>query len=303
MVDIIALGEPMVEFNQRADGLLVQGFGGDTSNAAISAARQGASVGYITRLGNDGFGNSVIDLWQQENIDTVEVARDVDAPTGIYFVTHDETGHHYCYYRKHSAASRMSPADISEAYIARAKILHISAISQGISESAADTVFHAITLANRHGTQVSYDTNLRLNLWPEHRARGVIHEAMAQCQIALPSYDDACVLTGLSDPNGIVDFYLSLGAKIVALKQGSEGVIVATAKMRHRVAAKSVKTIDANGAGDTFAGAFLAALVRGLDPLAAAESANIAAAISTTRSGAVTAIPYLADVDNFVANS
>ncbi|MFT5114938.1 MAG: 2-dehydro-3-deoxygluconokinase, partial [Parasphingorhabdus sp.] len=89
MPDIICLGEAMVEFNQRPDGLLVQGFGGDTSNCAISAARQDATVAYITRVGDDHFGKCLIDLWSTENIDTSQVVRNNEASSGIYFVTHD----------------------------------------------------------------------------------------------------------------------------------------------------------------------------------------------------------------------
>jgi len=300
MVDIICLGEPMVEFNQRPDGLLAQGFGGDTSNAAISAARQGASTGYVTRIGNDHFGDLIVELWREEGIEVTHVLRDNNAPTGIYFVTHDQNGHHFSYYRKHSAASRLTPDDLAEDYIAKARVLHVSAISQAISDSAASTVRRAIELANKHGTRVSYDTNLRLNLWPIETAREVIHAAMSCCQVALPSYDDATILTGLDDANAIVDFYLDLGAETVALKQGGKGVIVATPDERLSIPVCAVDSIDANAAGDTFAGAFLAALCRDMTPFAAAQYANAAAALSTTRSGAVTSIPHRHEVETFV---
>ena len=75
-LDVIALGEPMVEFNQQPDGMMQQGIGGDTSNAAISAARQGARVGYITRLGEDIFGEAILNIWKAENVDTSQVSRD-----------------------------------------------------------------------------------------------------------------------------------------------------------------------------------------------------------------------------------
>ncbi len=301
-LDLVCLGEPMVEFNQSSDTQWVQGFGGDTSNCAISAARQGAKVGYITKLGADHFGDQVINLWHSENIDTDKVIRDPESPTGIYFVSHDVQGHHYTYYRKHSAASTLTPADISSEYIASARILHVSAISQAISDSAADTVAAAIASARTSQTLVAYDTNLRLNLWSAEKAQEVIHAAMKNCDIALPSYDDATVLTGKEKTSEIVEFYLQLGAGIVVLKCGGNGCIVATADRREHIKSIPVDTIDTNGAGDTFAGAFLAELANDANPFEAATYANQAAAISTTRNGAVTAIPERAEVEQALGN-
>ena len=303
MVDIICLGEPMVEFNQTNEEQFVRGFGGDTSNCAISAARQGAAVGYLTRLGNDQFGDSLIALWQSEGIDTSKVARDANHATGIYFVSHDTEGHHYTYYRQNSAASVMSADDLPEKYIAESKILHVSAISQAISDSAAQSVNHAIDIANQNNTQVSYDTNLRLALWPLEKAKTVIHESMSRCQIALPSLDDARLLTGLDEHDAIVDFYLELGPELVVLKLGSAGVIVADHHSRTQIKPLQVDSIDANGAGDIFAGALLSQIILGIEPVSAARYANATAALSTTRAGAVTSIPTAQEVETFNATN
>jgi len=299
-VDIVCLGEPMLEFNQEADGSYRQGFGGDTSNAAISATRQGAKVGYLTRLGADRFGGAFMNLWQAEGIDTSQVIRDPDYPTAIYFVTHDEDGHHFSYRRANSAASRMRAGDFSADYIAAAKILHVSAISQAISAAAADTVFDAIEIARANGTRVAYDTNLRLNLWPERRARAVVHEAMRSCQIALPSYDDATVLTGLQAPQDIIDYYLQLGAELVVLKLGAKGCLVATPDDCTAIEGVEVSSVDANAAGDTFAGALLAEIAAGSELRDAARYANVAAALSTGRKGAVSSIPRRDDVEQYM---
>lgn len=301
-MDIVSLGEPMLEFNQQSDGTYQRGFGGDTSNAAISAARQGARVGYLTRLGTDHFGDAFVGLWQSEGIDTSQVIRDPDYPTAIYFVTHDERGHHFSYRRANSAATRMRPGDFSADYIAGAGILHVSAISQAISASAADAVFDAIETARKNDTRVAYDTNLRLSLWPKRRARAVIHEAMRSCDIALPSYDDATVLTGLQEPKDIVEFYLGLGAELVVLKLGAKGCLVATSDDCTAIEGVKVDSIDANAAGDTFAGALLAELTAGKDARDAARYANAAAALSTQRRGAVTSIPRRDEVERTFAS-
>ena len=122
MPAILCLGEPMLEFNQQPAGpdgrrLYLEGHGGDTSNAAIAAARSGADVGMISALGEDAAGASFRALWQMEGVDASAVRGDAEAPTGIYFVTHGETGHDFTFYRRGSAASRMRPADMPEAAI------------------------------------------------------------------------------------------------------------------------------------------------------------------------------------------
>ncbi len=289
--DIVCIGEPLLEFNQQPDGRYLQGFGGDTSNCAIAAARSGATAGYVTRLGADEFGEQFMALWQREGVDTSHVVRDESAPTGVYFVTHTEAGHAFSYFRKHSAASRMRPDEVPADYIRRAKILHVSGISQAISDSAADAIFSAIEVAREAGVQVSYDTNLRLKLWPLDRARAVIHAAMSMTDIALPGLDDARQLTGLDDPDAIVDFYLGLGAGAVALTLGAEGTLVATAETRCRVPSVKVEAVDATAAGDTFDGALLARLCEGAELEHAARYANAAAALSTTGYGAVAPMP------------
>jgi len=302
-VDLLCLGEPILEFNQQPDGRYLPGHGGDTSNCAIAAARQGAHVGYLTHVGADAFGRSFIDLWQAEGVDTTTVRAVEGGQTGIYFVTHGADGHEFSYFRDGSAASRMTPADLPRDALETGQILHVSGISQAISQSAADTVFAAIEIVRAAGGRVSYDSNLRLKLWPLDRARAIIHAGMAMADIALPGLEDAEALTGLSDPDRIADFYLGLGAEIVALTLGAEGTLVATPEKRKRVPGRPVSVVDATGAGDTFDGAFLARIIAGDDPFTAAAYANAAASIAVQGYGAVAPIPRRADVEAVLSAS
>ncbi|WP_245423818.1 sugar kinase [Methylovirgula sp. 4M-Z18] len=291
-LDIVGMGEPMLELNQvKGEDGYKPGFGGDTSNAIVAAARSGAKTGYFTSLGNDTFGRGFLDLWRTEGVDASAVKIDEDAHTGVYFVTHGPEGHEFSYLRAGSAASRIRPQDVPTDYIRAAKIVHVSGISQAISASAADAVFVAIEAARAAGVLVSYDTNLRLKLWSLTRARAIIHEAMRACDIALPGLDDAEHLTGLTDPDAIADFYLHLGAKVVALTLGKQGSLIATPDTRLRVPSISVQAVDATGAGDTFDGAFLAEYLNTRDPMRAGRYANAAAALSTTGYGAVAPMP------------
>jgi 2-dehydro-3-deoxygluconokinase len=293
---IIAIGEPLYELNQpRGADSFLPGFGGDTSNAMIAAQRSGGDTGYVTAIGADRFGEALIALWGREGVDASRVIVNGAAHTGIYFVTHGPEGHEFSYLRAGSAASRLTEADVPADYIGPARVLHASGISQAISSSAADAVFAAIDIAKRAKVLVAYDTNLRLKLWPLTRARAVIHEAMSRIDIALPGLDDARQLTGLMAPDSICDFYLKLGAKIVALTLGRDGALVATAARRERIAAIAVEAVDATGAGDTFDGAFLAEYLNGGDPFAAARFATVAAALSTLGYGAIAPMPRRAE--------
>jgi 2-dehydro-3-deoxygluconokinase len=293
-IDIVAYGEPMVEFNQTGerDGrVFLQGFGGDSSNFAIAAARQGARVAYTSALGDDPYGRMLRELWTREGVDQRGMLTNAAAFTAIYFVTHDNEGHHFHFFRTGSAASRMRPADLPRAMIESARMLHLSGISLAISEQACETGFAAIEMARAAGVQVSFDTNLRLKLWSIDRARDVMTRALRLTDIALPSYDDVKAITGVNEPDALVDHCLDLGARIVALKLGEQGAIIATPNERHRVAPHPCQPVDATGAGDTFGGAFVARLVAGDAPVDAGRYAAVAAALSTEGYGAVEPIP------------
>lgn len=297
--DIVCLGEPLIEFNRPKEGdgrTWLQGFGGDSQNVAIAAARQGASTGYLTSVGQDWMGDAFLDLWKSEGVDASNVTRHPTAPTGVSFVTHSAAGHKFDYLRKNSAASLMTPETLATDYIAAARVFHLSAIGQAISDSARATCDAAIDAARKAGVKVSYDTNLRLRLWELDVARAVIDATIARCDIALPSLDDSRELTGLKEPDAIAAYYLGLGAPLVALKMGAEGSLIATHDRMIRIAPHAVEAVDATGAGDTFDGAFLTRLLAGDDPETAARYANVAAALSTTGYGAVTPMPRAADV-------
>ena len=303
--DLVALGEPLLEFNQTRAGeeLYLQGFGGDTSNCVIAASRLGASTAYVTRLGDDAFGRKFLGLWKRENVDISGVGTDSAAPTGIYFVTHGDRGHEFSYLRAGSAASRMRPADMPLDLIRDAKVLHVSGISQAISASACDSVFAALDAAREAGARISYDSNLRLKLWPLARARAVIVATLPLCDWFLPSLDEAALLSGASEASAILDWCHASGAPLVALKMGADGVWLSSEKGRERIPGHRVDAIDATGAGDCFDGAFAARIVAGDDAVAAARYANAAAALATTGYGAVDPLPTHADVAAFLRRS
>ncbi len=294
--DVLALGEAMVEFNQTHPGEpnFLQGFGGDTSNAAIAAARAGSRAGYLTRLGADPFGDALLALWQREGVNTSAVQRDSAAPTGIYFVTHGAQGHEFSYRRAGSAASLMTPVWFAQEpaqLIAQSKFLHLSGISLGISTQACETALAAMKLAREEGVRVAFDSNLRLKLWPLGRARERITQATALCDIFLPSMEDMQALLGPSEPHAIIEWGHAQGASVVALKLGADGVVVSDRNQVKYLPSYPVQAVDATGAGDCFCGNFLARLALGDDAVEAARYANAAASLAVQGFGAVGPLP------------
>jgi 2-dehydro-3-deoxygluconokinase len=301
--DIVALGEPLIEFSAAASGSLVDGAqfvagcGGDTCNFVVAVSRLGGRAGYISRIGDDPFAQLLRRRWEEEGVDATHVGTDPSARTGIYFITRKDDAHTFTYYRQDSAASRITPDDLPEDYIRQAGWLHVSGISQAISETAAATVDRAIALAREAQATVSYDPNLRLKLWPLSKARETIHRTVPRIDILLPSYEDACRLTGLQAPEDIVRTYLAMGPAIVVLKMGAEGALLGMqtpetgAPGLTRVAACPVESIDASGAGDTFDAAFTVSRLSGRPPVECVRFANAAGALVTTGIGAIAPIP------------
>ena len=182
-------------------------------------------------------------------------------------------------------------------------MLHVSGISQAISGSACDTVFAAIDAAVAAGVRIPYDPNLRVKLWSLRRASAVIRATAGMCDFFLPSFDDVRVLSGATEPQAALDWCRGLGAPVVVLKCGGNGVYVAHDGSVQRIAGHVVATVDATGAGDCFDGAFAARIVAGDDPVDAARYANAAAALATTGYGAVTPLPNDAAVRALLAGT
>ena len=297
-LDLVCLGEAMVEFNQSATDptRYIAGFGGDTSNCAIAAARIGARSGYVTQLGADVFGEQLLALWRDERVDAAGVRVVAGGDTGVYFVTHAAQGHTFTYRRAGSAASRMAPDDAAFApclqLVGRAQALQVSGISQAISESAQATVFAAIELARARGARVAYDLNFRPRLWSADAARPVVARSVRLADLFLPSVDEVALLAGTRTPEEALRWAHGLGAPTVVLKLGREGCWVSGRDGVTRLPAFAVPpAVDATGAGDCFAGTLLARLAAGDALVAAARAANVAAALSTQGYGAVAPMP------------
>jgi 2-dehydro-3-deoxygluconokinase len=307
--DVVSIGEPLLEFNAVQVGSLREvrqyevGWGGDTSNFAIAVSRLGTSVGYVCRLGADDFGQIFLDLWEREGVDTLHVIQDGGASTGIYFISRRGAEHSFTYYRKDSAASRLSPSDIPEDYITGARLVHVSGISQAISSSACDAVFSAINAARKGGTLVSYDPNIRLKLWGMGRARAIVRETIGLADLVFPTLEEGRMLTGRDEAEAVASDLIEYGPKVVVLKMGREGALLTTADQLERFKPFSVTVVDTTGAGDAFDAAFVVGYLEGQSLPDCVCFANATAALTTTGWGAVAPIPRRPDVDTLLAGA
>jgi 2-dehydro-3-deoxygluconokinase len=305
--DVLALGEALIEFNQtQADPpLYLQGFGGDTSNAIIAAARAGARTGYLTRLGDDGWADRLLQLWRAEGVSTGGVRRMPGQRTGLYFVHHDAQGHHFSYARAGSAASLMAVDDVRTHWadlLGLSQWLHVSGISLAISESAREATLLAMQVARQKGTRVALDTNLRLSLWSVEQARDTLIRAMAECDLLLPSLDDLVQLIGPGEPQAMASWCHAQGVRTVVLKLGNQGALISQDGAMTRVEGLRVEAVDATGAGDCFCGNLLARRVAGDDLAQAVRWANAAAALSVQGRGAIAPLPTASQVRLLLGN-
>ncbi|HEL8103551.1 TPA: sugar kinase, partial [Escherichia coli] len=308
MKKIAFFGEPLVEFSQHShpdktdnNVFFQQGFGGDVSNFAICAARQGGNIVSLSPVGKDHWGEEFISLWEKEGIDTRYIKNtESKGHTGLYFISYNDDGHHFTYMRKGSAASQTTFADIPLSILKELDVFHFSAISQAISTSACDTCFSILECLKNTDTIVSYDTNLRLSLWPLQRARAIIKETLPFTGFCFSSYDEASELTEKSKTEDIINILHSWGAKNVILKLGSKGAIFSSEYVDYHAVGHHVNLVDATGAGDVFAGAFIVEYLRTKDAVDALNYANATAALSVTGYGAIHPIPEKSKVIEFI---
>jgi 2-dehydro-3-deoxygluconokinase len=308
-LDLLAFGEPLFEFAELPDepGKYLRGFGGDTTNLAIAAARLGARVGVWTALGDDPFGQSISALLAREGVDATHVNTLKDAPTGGYFIHYGAQGHSFSYARAGSAASRITLQHVHDTpqicAAGSTQFFHTSGITQAISESSCVASLAAVARAHANNIRVSYDLNFRARLWTRARACMIAEQTLPAVDVFLPSVDEAREIFGLEAPDDIIAHAHHLGARQVALKMGAAGARVSDGRTIAQVAGFVVNSVDATGAGDCFGGALLTRLARGDALVDAARYACAAAALATTGRGAIAPLPRAAAVAALLATA
>ena len=200
-------------------------------------ARLGHSAGWISKLGDDEFGEYVLNVMRGEQVDTSRVSISPTAQTGVFFRENRASGPSTVYYyRKDSAFSTIAPEDLDEDYIANAKILHLTGITLGLSKSCRDTVARAVDIAKANGVRVVFDPNYRAKVWPTDEAKPYLENLMLNADYVLAGQEDLAKLTGTTSEKELLAYLHSLGLPEVILKLGGEGAILSTEDNVERIA-------------------------------------------------------------------
>lgn len=243
---------------------LEQSFGGAETNVAIGLARLGHRVGWFGRLGSDPLGRRILKQIRGEGVDVSRAVLTADAPTGLILREAVMGKSSVYYYRRHSAASRMAPEHLDEAYIASARILHVTGITPALSDSCRDTVLEAVKIAKRHGVRVCFDPNLRLKLWSVDEARRVLLPIAEQADYFLPGLDELRLLYETDDFAAIVKRLGELSAVSIVKGGDEETYVVENGRVTAVPYFKADRIVDTVGAGDGFCSGFLAGVLKGL---------------------------------------
>lgn len=282
-IDILSFGETMAMFVAEQTGDLAEvaqfhkRIAGADSNVAIGLSRLGFNVAWLSRVGADSLGRFVIDTLKKEGLDCKHVTVDPLHPTGFQFKSREETGAdpQVEYFRKGSAASHLSIADIRPALL-QARHLHATGIPPALSEATGELSVALMTQMRKAGRSVSFDPNLRPSLWANQPQ--MIRQINALARLAdwvLPGLSEGRLLTGFDDPADIAAFYLDQGAEAVAIKLGPDGAYFRTHMDQGFVAAVPVeKVVDTVGAGDGFAVGMISALLDNLSFPEAVQRGN-----------------------------
>ena len=308
MPDIVAIGEPLVELAAESAGRLGDvdrfryGWGGDTANFVLAAARLGGACGYVTRVGRDAFGDAFVAMLEGHGVDASRIMRDEDHHTGLYFVTYSEDRkHRFDYVRRGSAASHLAGADIDPDYVAGARVIHASGISQAISRSCAEAARVAMEIARKAGSTVSYDANVRPALGTQETLRRNFEAALALADVVFVSEEDSAHLFGKAPLGDVLDRILGEGPRLAVAKLGADGCLIKSDKgERWHSPAWRIEAVDATGAGDAFSAGFVLSLLREARLNEAGRYANAVGALTATGVGAIAPQPSHAEVTAFM---
>jgi 2-dehydro-3-deoxygluconokinase len=252
--------------------------GGAESNVAGHVVHCGRGARWYSRLGRDALGSRVYRILEQRGIDVSGVHWDDDSPTGLYV---KEPGGAVRYYRSGSAASKLSPQDAGKIVLDDAAVVHLSGITPALSPSAARAIETVWERAHLRGIPVSFDVNHRPNLWSAERAAPVLRSLANRADIVFVGLDEAARLWGTTTPRDVRTLLPTAASLVV--KDGAVGATVFDGDDEIFVPTPPVDVIEEVGAGDAFAGAFLASLMQGKD-LRLSVAAGHAQAALTLRS-------------------
>lgn len=313
MLDIITIGEMLIDLTQT--GISETGIpvytafpGGAPANVAVAAAKLGAKTGFIGKVGNDAFGNLLVETLKQNDVNTDNMIISDKANTTLAVVSLKDGGERdFAFYRKGFADTRLSESEISNSVLQSAHIVHFGSVSMTEEPSRTATI-SAVHRAKEMGAAISYDPNYRANLWGgREEAIKMMKKPLDMVDILKVSDDELPLLSGNSDiEKGAEVLAKEFNIPLVLVTLGSKGAYYLLGDHKGFSEGIKVTVADTNGAGDTFLGAFLSGMVKlgKYDPSSLTDDevkklvafSNKAASITASRSGAIPAMPSYDEV-------
>ncbi len=304
IVDMIAL-ESGKELRETSGFL--KHFGGAPANTAIGLAKLEVKVGYIGKVGNDPFGDFLVKILQENGVDISGVVKDNFARTTLAFVSLGKNGERYfTFYRNPGADEQFSASDVSAVILSKAKIFHFGSLLQ-MREPSKEATEKALDIAKNNGLFVSYDPNYREALWKDEKlAREAILSTIPYVSFLKINEEEMGLLTGVKYPEQAIE-KMPIKNQLVAITLGERGCFYYYKGVSNYVDGFKVNVVDTTGAGD----AFNAGALYGLLPFVENNTfeqidkdkldevfkrANLIAAITTTKKGAITAFPDMAQI-------
>ena len=314
MTDITTIGEILIDLTQT--GVSEQGIpvytafpGGAPANVAVAAARLGAETAFIGKVGNDAFGKLLIDTVKQNGVNADGMIATDAANTTLAVVSLEPSGERdFAFYRKGFADTLLSESEISDNQLKNTRFLHFGSVSL-TDEPSRTATLNTAQKAKKLGAVITYDPNYRASLWDsEQTAVEKMKEPLGMVDILKISDEELPLLTGTDDCEaGTKQLSDAYGIPLILLTLGAKGAYFRFGELTGLCEGVKVKVADTNGAGDTFFGAFLSGMARlgkyspaqlGEDEIKALVAfANKAASITASRSGAIPAMPTLAEVN------
>lgn len=284
----------MIEMARRSDDAFDLQVGGDTFNTAIYLARLGASVSYMTAVGDDPYSELILSVAHSEHVNTDSICVVAGRTPGLYLIETSEGERNFWYWRDQAPARELfelpDAAWLAER-LAGAETIYLSGITLSLySESGLDVLDDALQQARQNGAQVVIDSNYRPIGWQRDiaRARSVYTRFWPLATIALPSFDDEQALWGDTEPNDTFARLEQFGVTEICLKAAEQGAIVHTSASSQLVApATAITPVDTTAAGDSFSAAYLFARLAGKSARLAAEDGNRLAGIVVQHRGAI----------------
>ena len=288
---LLLAGEPMGLLIAQSEGSLdsVQGYSlavaGAEFNVATGSARLGHNTAYLTKLGDDPFGKLISRTLNENGIDNSLVIYTKERRTGFMLKSKVSKGDpEIFYFRAGSAASTLSEEDVEKIDFTKFSNIHLTGILPALSDSTRAAVKLMLKKAREAGLFVSFDPNLRPQLWPSQEVMvSYINDLASKADLVLPGDGEGKILCGTTDAHEINKFYLGLGAKTVVTKCGPKGALISDGKTETMVPGFIIdKVVDTVGAGDGFAAGTLTGLMEGLSIDKAVERGCAIGAIQCT---------------------